>query len=272
MQQPNCHELLNDIAYVRAVLPANFAIAEKLAPGGQGVVYRGTVDGEDAAVKLYFPGQVRKRIEREVNALAEIDSPSIVRLIETAEVSAAEFPSPITVVATELVEGTPLDAHLGGGPLDEAGTVAIIRNISDAIDAMWSRRIVHRDIKPNNIILRPDGSACLIDLGVARHVDATDLTQVGHTWGTRGYMSPEQMAAIRQLTCKSDVYATGVVALVCGLAAHPSHNDQAALVAADLHLGLPGPIGSWKCEATIRAMLDPRPTRRPLPSKLLGMV
>ena len=62
-------------------------------------------------------------------------------------------------------------------------------------------------------MIRPDGRACVIDLGVARHLDQTTLTALGITWGTLGYMSPEQTRAVRQLTCKSDLFSLGVILL-----------------------------------------------------------
>ena len=150
---------------------------------------------------------------------------------------------------------------------DELGI--IIYDISKAIEKMWNRRIVHRDIKPSNILIRENNRACVIDLGVARHLDASSLTALGSTWGTLGYLSPEQAKSVRQLTCKSDIYALGILIVECFFRRHPSGGDQLRLFGLGLHNKLPEPLNSWMYSNYMRLMLNPEPMRRPKPSELL---
>lgn len=110
-------------------------------------------------------------------------------------------------VATEFIEGEVLSAVLSRGHLPTGQVARIGREIALAIAALWVERLVHRDIKPNNIMFAHNGRAVLIDLGVARHLSLGALTTLGKTWGTDGYMSPEQANALRQLSCKSDIFS-----------------------------------------------------------------
>jgi serine/threonine protein kinase len=149
---------------------------------------------------------------------------------------------------------------------DEVARVG--HDIADAIEALWARphRIVHRDIKPPNVMLATTGHAVLIDLGVARHTTLDSLTITGGTWGTHGYMSPEQAMGRKALTCKSDVFALGVM-LQEGLAGrHPTNRNQRMLIAGPLPpthtvaAGLPADVARL-----IDSMVLRDATRRPLP-------
>src|SRR5205823_12550809 len=118
-------------------------------------------------------------------------------------------------------------------------------------------------LKPYNIMLRPDGQAVLIDLGVARHIALDSLTTYGKTWGTEGYLSPEQARIVRSLTCKSDVFALGVVVQESLLGRHPTARHQQQLVAggpatASLQAGLP-----TEFIALVDRMVHRDPVRRP---------
>lgn len=260
---------LKDPGNLQPHLPAAIKLGSLLsARGGQGVVHRGTVNGKDAAVKVYLPGQVLQRIEREVRALGRLSCPSIVRLLwhGSIDVQGQQLP----VVATQLVSGDSLSDVLASGAFDGGGLGKIGYDVATAIQGLWAARIVHRDVKPDNILVTPDGRACVIDLGIARHVDETSITATGLAWGTLGYMSPEQTRARRRLTCKSDVFALGVVLVEAAEGVHPTGRDQMRLLARGLHRALPALAGSWKHANTLMRMLEPRPARRPLPSAILA--
>ncbi len=230
-------------------------------------MFRGAVSGSAAAVKIYFPGQVHKRVDREVTLLSSLQSPSIARPLWSGHVTTRT--ETLAVVATELVSGTPLTVSIANRSLGPAEIGLLVHDVASAIDAMWEHRVVHRDLKPSNIILTDQGRACVIDLGLARHVDRSPLTGPGSTWGTYGYLSPEQSRATRQLTCKSDVFTLGIIALEAFIGGHPTGRDQAALLEASYHVNLPPEVSSWEHQATLARMLHPRPTMRPMPMDLV---
>jgi serine/threonine-protein kinase len=261
-------EFLRKVENVKKLLPNHIQIESFLAEGGQGVVYRGLIYEEDAAIKVYFPGQIQTRIEREINALTNLDNPHIVKLLWSGSIEIGD--TNLSVVGTKFIPGTDLSSLIANKGQVEADNVAkIIYDICDAINSMWEMRIVHRDLKPPNILIRPNGRACVIDLGVGRHISRTPLTATGVTWGTWGYMSPEQARAITQLTCKSDIFSLGVIAIECFLGRHPTRNDQKLLFAMGYDRQLPAEIRNWKFAGLVQKMLHPRQTARPLPLDIM---
>ena len=256
---------------VQSIVPADISILSLIRAGGQGAVFRGEVGGTSAAVKIYFPGQLATRIQREVNALASLQCVSIVNILKFCSVNFGS--ESLQLVATEFIEGQNLeDQIIQQGPLSENELGNLAYDVVLAINSMWQHRIVHRDLKPANIIRRPSGRFCVIDLGVARHTEMSSLTAMGFTWGTYGYFSPEQTKAIRQLTCKSDLYALGIVLVEAGLGRHPTNRDQLRLLAWRLHESLPAPLDSMSLSSIIQSVLDPKPTKRPKPEALLAQL
>lgn len=263
--------LLKDQDFIEASMPQGMEIESLLAEGGQGVIYRGHKGGITAAVKIYFPGQVQKRIQREVDALGSLDCPNIVKLIWAGEIEVEDH-GLLQAVATELAPGTALNQALKKQPLslEELGILAY--DIANAIAAMWDKRIVHRDLKPSNVVVSPEGRVCVIDLGLARYVDRSSLTPFGMSWGTHGYLSPEQTKAQRQLTCKSDIFSLAVTLLEASLGKHPTHGDQLVLLASGFEESLPTALEDWEFAPLVQRMLNPRPIVRPMPSEILGQL
>lgn len=260
-------EWLSDPENIVELLPKDIQIIELLDRGGQGVVFKGRMNGIDAAIKIYFPGQLHKRIEREVNALSLIECPTIVKLLYSGIISVGEHSLPL--VATSLVPGLSLNEILNKKNLDFDQLRQLALDVALAIDEMWKLRIVHRDLKPSNIVIASDGSYCVIDLGLARHVEMSTLTAMGASWGTFGYLSPEQTKAVKQLTCKSDLYALGVVLVESSLGRHPTNLDQLRLQSLNLHQNLPDPISKWEHSQLVMDLLNPSPTKRPKPSAVI---
>jgi eukaryotic-like serine/threonine-protein kinase len=254
-------------AAVFGVVPRGF-----LAEGGQGLVFEGKVHGRKAAIKLYFPGQVQLRIQREVDALGQLSSPSIVRLLWSGHLDTVEH-GKISVVATDFVDGVSLSEHISRtGPLDDDALGELILDVARAIREFWMFRIVHRDIKPDNIMLKTEGGACVIDLGLARHLNQASLTALGASWGTLGYLSPEQCNGQRQLTCKSDIFALGVTCIEAGVGGHPTQRDQDRLLASHFERVLPTRLHGRRHEAILARMVHPRPTARPTPEQVIAAV
>ena len=261
---------LADPRVLAPLLPADVVVTAPIAVGAQGAVHRGSFCGLPAAVKVYFPGQLQKRVEREVEALRQLNSRTIVKLLWHGTITVPGQPQSLPLVVSELVEGTTLQQRLARGPMMPPELTRLARDVGEAIRDLWNLRLVHRDLNPRNIMIRTSGEACVIDLGVARHLDQSSLTAMGLTWGTVGYLSPEQMTVVRQLTCKSDLYTLGVILLEAALGQHPTGGDQFALRNTPYHLTLPSRLSQWAGSALLQRLLHPRATARPRPEDLLA--
>lgn len=261
---------------VAAALSPRYTRLTTLKSGGQGAVFKGALrpagskgKSADVALKIYFADAVEERNEREIEALKRLQSPRIVRFRDagTTQLRAAQC----YWLETEFIEGQCLQPRAGNGGLGLAQTARVLANVAEAIESMWALRIVHRDIKPDNIMLRADGSAVVIDLGIARHVELAPITASGNTWGTMGYYSPEQRNAIRSLTCKSDVFALGVVAQECLLGRHPTNGSQERLLRGAPRTLTIAPNIPVAFADLIDAMLSPDPIRRPQPDQVASV-
>jgi eukaryotic-like serine/threonine-protein kinase len=265
-----------NVADIDAALGKRYGLGHELRVGGQGVVYRATrvldADGKpcnnDVALKLHLDSKQDERVEREINAAKNLQHPSLATLLEEGTITVGTKQT--RYIAWDFIRGEPLDAKLSKGALNEGGTVRIVRDVCAAIDVLWSKRIVHRDVAPKNIIVRADGSAVLIDLGGARHLDHTTITAPGYTFGTPGYFSPEQCRAEHALTSASDIFALGIVALECLLGRHPTGNDQHRLLTSPPSAKSLVQAASTELLDAIDAMLQLRAAFRPLPNALVN--
>jgi len=191
------------------------------AAGGQKSVYKShhPVHGQ-VAIKIGKAGSadIMKRIQREVELLQEINSDYYPRNHEFRTIPPDEF-----IIVEEYVEGQPLSACLGN--YDDADTVLqLIRNIVVGLWCLWERRVVHRDIKPDNIIIRSSGAPKIIDLGIARCLDQTPLTNPLAWFGpcTPAYAAPEQLLnRISEIGWRTDQFALGIVLVQLLIGQHP---------------------------------------------------
>ncbi len=231
---------------VEAALGGRYRVGPRIAAGGQGAVHRatrisrldGTATNDLVALKLHFDPRQAFRVQREVTALEHLLHPNLARLIEHGYCYVGGRKT--LYIAYEFIEGQSLKQRLKtGGRLLESEILPIARDISGAIAALWSQRIVHGDIKPGNIMLRDSGEAVLIDLGVLRFfedfggarplIPVTSFSpELVKGWGTAGYLSPEQARA-EKLTCASDIFSLGVVMVESLQGRHPTNHDQLAL-------------------------------------------
>jgi eukaryotic-like serine/threonine-protein kinase len=215
---------------VEAVLPHLMPVtAIQNGIGGQGVVFRGRLGSADIAVKIYYPGATTERTDREFQFLQRSRCPNLASIHSCGVVRIRASDCIFSV--TPFIDGDLLSQLIKSGPRDVKSSAALGADIARAIETMWAERVVHRDIKPPNIIIGTNGAAVLFDLGVARHLTLDSLTSVGNTWGTMGYMAPEQARAMRMLSCKADVFALGIVLQECLLGRHPVNHNQRLLLA-----------------------------------------
>lgn len=259
-------------------LGGRFATSGRLAQGGQGLVFRsrriampdGTHADDDVALKLLMDTSQDERLLREIEVMERIHHQCLAELLEHGQISVASLSmSPTRYVAWRFIEGGTLSKQIAGGAVELKTLLVVGRDIAAAINECWSRKIVHRDVKPDNIMLRTGGrEAVLIDLGIARHLTQGTITAAGTAWGTPGFMSPEQCAGEKLLTCASDVYALGIT-LLCGLLGqHPFNGDQRAMVATTPNLSQMAAAHPAGLVALLQQMISPRAAFRPLPSKV----
>jgi len=194
-----------------------YSILDELGRGGVGVVYRARgADGSVVALKLLKPEQAlrpqaRARFQREVDALRGLRHPGVVPLVDAGEHRGAPW------VALELVEGESLERRLAQGPLPLDEALRLTRQLAQALAHVHARGLLHRDLKPDNVLLRGE-QALLTDFGLALEFDgkATRLTQSGAFLGTPGYWAPEQARGqLDALGPATDLYGLGAVLYAC---------------------------------------------------------
>ena len=191
-----------------------YTLSERIAYGGMGEVWRASdkVLGRTVAIKLLSPNLAEQpgfveRFREEARHTALLGHPNIATVYDYGkEDDGASW------LVMEYVEGEPLSAIIRTeGPQSPRRTAMIIGQCADALQAAHEAGVVHRDVKPANILLRPDGVVKLTDFGIARAMDAAPMTRTGEVMGTAQYISPEQ-AMGKPVTGKSDIYSLGIVA------------------------------------------------------------
>jgi len=193
------------------VLQDRYEIAGELGRGGYSVVYRARDRriGSDVAIKLLVPPPAaarlaRERLRREVQAVRQLSHPNIVTVYDVAD------DGPWSFVVMEHVPGPDLAVRVRDrGPLDPDAAARLGRDVAAALDAAHRRGILHRDVKPQNILLDPDGRARLTDFGSARLAGMATVTQTGGLVGTLAYAAPEVVAGARG-DARADCYGLGL--------------------------------------------------------------
>jgi serine/threonine protein kinase len=237
-------------------LGGRYRLDERIAGGGMGDVWRGTdeVLGRTVAVKILLPALLdepgfAERFRGEARTMATVNHPGVVDVYDYGSDQQLAF------LVMEYVEGDALSRTLSRvGRLTPARTMALVAQAADALQAAHANGIVHRDVKPGNLLVRPNGTLVLTDFGIARSALVGQLTVAGAVLGTASYISPEQ-AAGATATAASDVYALGVVAYQC-LSGHRPFDGATPLEIAMKHVRdtprpLPGDI-----PPAVRAIVD----------------
>ena len=197
---------------------SHYIVGEKIGEGGMGVVYKGTDTRLKRTVALKFLTRAlptdaaeRKRFLREARAASSVNHPNVCVIHAIEEVEGEEF------IVMEFVEGQTLrkwailkrrDSRATRVPVRE--TLELVLQIARGLEAAHKQGIVHRDVKPENVMVTPDGRAKIMDFGLAKLAGESKLTRSGSTIGTVAYMSPEQVQG-KEIDAQSDIYSFGVM-------------------------------------------------------------
>ncbi|BCB91604.1 putative serine/threonine-protein kinase PknA [Phytohabitans suffuscus] len=242
-------------------LDDRYRLEERVATGGMGDVWRATdlALGRTVAVKVLLPGLsadpgFAARFLAESRMLAAVRHPGVVQVYDRGECDLPDGTRAAYLVM-EFVDGEPLSARLAReGRLPAAEAMRIVAEAARALDAVHAGGIVHRDVKPSNLLLRPDGSVVLLDFGVARSAAVTSVTGTNAAvLGTALYMAPEQ-ARREAVSPATDVYALGAVAYHA-LAGQPPFVGDNPVAVAMMHLDTPPPDLPADVPPAVRAVV-----------------
>ncbi|HYY74306.1 MAG TPA: protein kinase, partial [Solirubrobacterales bacterium] len=197
---------------IGTVLSDRYRLEARLGSGGMSTVYlaRDETLERPVAVKVMHreisdqPDQL-ERFRREARAVAQLSHPNVVAVIDAGEDGGYPY------IVLECVEGETLKQRIervGRLPVDEAAAYAI--EIGRGLATAHARRLVHRDVKPQNVLIDSDGRAKVTDFGIARSLESDGLTKTGRVLGTTDYVSPEQ-AMGQGVDARSDIYSLGVL-------------------------------------------------------------
>jgi serine/threonine protein kinase len=218
-----------------------YRLIELLGRGGMGEVWRAHDTDTDriVAIKLlpaHFSDseEFQKRFRREAHAAAGLNSPHVVPIHHYGEIDGRLY------VDMRLIEGRDLQTVLADGPLEPKRAVRIIEGVALALHAAHEVGLVHRDVKPSNILLDRNDFAYLIDFGIARAIDETRITKSGNMIGTFQYIAPERLGSGAVEDGRVDIYSLACVLYECLAGGPPFGGDtMAGLVVA--HLSTPPP-------------------------------
>ena len=221
----------------RAAIPqqiGDYDVLSKIAEGGMGAVFkaRSRSTGEIVAIKVLPPGTAKnlvllRRFEQEYKAAAAMEHPHVVRAIDFCGTGPAPF------LVMEYVDGESLGARIEReGPMLEDQAIRIIAQVCQGLHKAHKQKLIHRDVKPDNILLTADGTAKLTDLGLVKDADnEMNLTKTGRGLGTPNYMAPEQFRDAKNADVRCDVYSLGATLY--------------SLVTGEVPFGKVGPLDCW---------------------------
>jgi serine/threonine protein kinase len=243
-----------------------FLIERRIGSGGFGVVYEawdGRLERNVAVKAIESRGEAGRRVLREAQAAARLNHPGIVTLYEMGEEGGN------ALLVSELVEGSTLAELSVEGALSDREIGEIGADLCEALDHAHARGVVHRDVKPQNVLVGENGEprAKLMDFGIARLADAAAMTAPGDVVGTLAYMSPEQ-AEGRAAGPEADVYSLALTLYECWCGENPNRRATPAATARAIgarHRSLRRLRPDLPRELTdaLDASLSPRPQRRP---------
>jgi serine/threonine protein kinase len=249
-----------------------YDLLAKVAEGGMGAVYRGRnrETGQIVAVKVvaeHMLGNqvILKRFEQEYNAASQLNHPNIVRAMDYGTEGSTPF------LVMEFVEGESLGQKLQREKsLSEREAVRLIGQIAQALHRAHKERLIHRDVKPDNILVTPDGTAKLADLGLVKEVEADlNLTRTGRGLGTPHFMAPEQFKNAKNVDPRCDIYSLGATLYMMVTGEMPFHSSgplEAYMRKIDNKITPPRelvPALSERIDWAIRRSMSADPDQRP---------
>ncbi|WKV70337.1 serine/threonine protein kinase [Streptomyces sp. PCS3-D2] len=260
----------------RRLIDGRFELVAPLGSGGMGTVWRARdialhrevalkeVRPPDPATAAAQPGlaeQMRERAVREARALARLAHPHVVTIHHIVEPADGTDAHPWIVM--EMVRGGSLHDRLESGPMPPAEVARLGLDVLSALRAAHAEGILHRDVKPANVLLRPDGSAVLTDFGIAALHDSTALTATGVLIGSPEYIAPERVRGEEGLAA-SDLWSLGMLLYVAAEGSHPLRRATSlATVVAVLDEPIPAPVRSGPLGPVLERLLVRDPATRP---------
>lgn len=246
---------------------AGYALVREAGRGAMSTVYEAR-DGKDRRVALkvlHAPATLAAaqqkalidRLDREARVMLRLSHPNVVRLFDVGQEAGEHF------IVMEYLDGQTLRTRLDGGPLSLVESSRVLDQIASALDAVHAEGIVHRDVKPSNVMLLPDGQVKLMDFGVARQGDDTTITQTGMIVGSPAYMSPEQVRG-EENTHSTDLWALGILLyeMLAGHSPFTGSNVSTVLYRVAHETPAPLPGISNTVQQILRRALDKSPAKR----------
>ncbi|MFL5796654.1 MAG: protein kinase domain-containing protein [Actinomycetota bacterium] len=229
------------------VLAGRYRIEGEVGHGGMARVYRATdtVLGRTVAVKVLDAGHASDpafvdRFRREARAAARLNHPNVVSVYDSGS------DGPVHFIVMEFVEGRTLaEVMAQEGPLAPERAAEIARSVAEALSIAHGEGLVHRDVKPGNVMITPRGQVKVMDFGIARVTTAHTITQTSTVFGTASYLAPEQAQGL-QVDGRADVYALGVVLYEMLAGRVPFVADSAVAVASKHVMEQPDPPSRWR--------------------------
>lgn len=224
------------------MIAERYEIGEVIGTGGMGVVRAGRDSKLDRAVAIKFlrsdlaeQPDLRARFESEARAAARISHPNVVGVFDTGEHEGVPY------IVMELLSGRSLAEELEAGPLDPDRVRRIGLEILSALDAFHREGILHRDLKPDNVLMAADGTVKVGDFGVAKITEGMNLTMAGTMLGTPAYLAPERVLGEPASTA-SDVYSVGVILYELLTCSTPYEGDSTLAVLRAIQYDEPTPL------------------------------
>ncbi len=223
---------------------SHYELRERIGQGGFGTVYKAEdlTLGRAVAIKAIKsphqdPRVARERFLREAQAVSQIDHPNVVTVFEVFQEGLTNY------LVMQYVKGSSLRQIMGQSPMSAESALRIAGDIAAGLEAAHAIGVIHRDVKPENVIVEVSGRAKVVDFGVARLVDRSTLTKTGKIVGTLPYMPPEQVKG-HVVDARTDIYALGVVLyeMLAGRRPYDS-TEEAALFYQIINID-PEPVGA----------------------------